>query len=95
MKVSDRIISDPLFDLLVYGIFAAGCAGPVLLIGQVWVWLKSGVWPDWDVGLLLVWMGADPSGIEWLGLRKLALGLADIGLWLAQPLCGKPALSAF
>ena len=71
------------YNLAGYAIWASGIFVALAVLGiQAFVWLKSGVWPSWDIWS--IWFAAtpEPPQINWIGLRKALYWLFDLPLAL-------------
>lgn len=60
----------------------AGLCGVGLLIYQAFIWLKTGVMPDYNATKVFQNFGMDPLSIKWVGLRKIVVWLTDLDLWI-------------
>lgn len=66
-------------------IFGAIAACPVILLYQIYGWLKTGMWESINIGSWLVWSGAQLPRVSWIGLQKLLDMFISIPLAAALP----------
>jgi hypothetical protein len=50
------------------------------------MWLKTGIWPGWTIGDLLVWAGPGTPHTGMVGLQRVLDSLMGAQLWYAIPI---------
>ena len=87
-------MAHPLFDLLVYSMFALIGAAPVLLLYQVAVWFVTGEWPAITLALAMDWLGSGWREMSWIGARKMAFAISKVPLAIGFLFAGILGLNA-
>lgn len=93
-KRADAIMEHPLFNWVITVFAFVGASGPIALIAECFIWLRSAEWRGWDVGTVLVAVGYEPEGLKLLGVRKIIEALSGIPIWIATPVFSILALTA-